>query len=185
MTRHIAISLLAAALGALTFQTAPGFANEAAFTSPRAGIMIENRQDFEVSLEIPRMDLKGSYWVAIASVKGHDDDWELVNELYREGKHRDPEMLELISRWQIDLVWPKFFVPKSPYRGRVFDGGQNPLRGLEPQPMILVVLKVDDALEEDFRTWFRRGAAGEGYPGIPDYSFAEDMVIARCPIFFP
>ncbi len=185
MTRHVTISLLITALGALTLQTAPGFASGSAFTSPRAGITIENRQDFEVSLEISRMDLKGSYWVAIASVKGDDDDRDRVNELYDEGKNRDPEMLELISRWQIDLVWPKFFVPKSPYRGRVFDGGQNPLLGLEPQPMILVVLKVDDALEEDFRSWFRRGAAGEGYPGIEAYRFTEDMVIARSEIFFP
>ncbi len=181
MKRHVAILLLISALGALT----PGFASEAAFTSPRAGLSIENRLDFEVTLEIPSMDLRDSYWVALASVEGYENDWERVNELYREGRHRSVEMLDLISKWQIDQVWPKFYVPMSPYRGRVFDGGQNPMRGLEPQPMILVVLRVDDALEKDIRDWFRRGAVGEGYPGFSESRFGDDMFLARCEIFFP
>lgn len=186
MKRQLAISSFFAASCAMALVAAPGFAGGgAAFTTPRSGSLVEHRQDFKVSLEIQDMDRDGSYWVAIASVTGHDDTWDRVKELYDQGKLRDPEMLELISQWQIDLLWPKFYVPKSPFQGRVFDGGTNPLRGLDPQPMILVLLKVDDALEEDFRTWFRQGAAGAGYPGIPALRFSEDMFVARCEIFFP
>ncbi len=186
MKRLVAISSLFAALCALALVPAPGFARDrAAFTHPRCGSLVENRQNFGVSLDVRDMDRDGSYWVAIASATGHDDTWDRVKELYDEERLRDPEMLELISQWQIDLVWPKFFVPTSPHQGRVFDGGVNPLRGLDPQPMILVLLEVDDALEEYFRTWFRQGAAGGGYPGIPASSFTEDMIVARCEIFFP
>ncbi len=162
-------------------------AGQAAFTSPRKGSIIENRQDFSVSIDIRDLDPDASYWVAIASVRGHDDTWDRVRELFDQGEQRSAEMADLVSAWDIDLLWPKYYVPKSklPYHGQVFDGGSNPLHGLEPQPMVLVLLEVDDALEDRFRAWFQRGSQGAGYPGIPFSVLRQEMVIARCEIFFP
>jgi hypothetical protein len=163
------------------------------FTAPRKGDTVTNRKDFGVSIEIDDFDkTTGHYWVAIASVTGAAN-WERVLELYKKSggksdeaaKAVQEEMKTLINGWKIDQVWPKFYVPLNPYQGRVFDGGQNPLYGLEPQPMILLILKVDDPLHNYIRKWFSDGAAGKGYPGIPAASFTENMMLARCEIFFP
>ncbi len=162
----------------------------AAFTAPENGETIVNRKEFPVSLEIAEFSPGGKYWVAIASVKTHGGTWEEVVELYEELKTgydesmRD-ELVRLIAEWDIDLYWPKFYVPENPYRSNVFDGGSNPLRGLEPQPMILLALNADDTLHRHFRRWLREGAAGQGYPGIPASSLGRDMILARCEIFFP
>jgi hypothetical protein len=160
------------------------------FTTPLKGDTIVNRKDFVVSLEISNFDKKtGHHWVAIASVTGHNKKWERVLGLYREsrGKHNAArtEMDKILSEWQIDQFWPKFYVPEKNYENRVFDGGSNPLKGLEPQPMILLIIKVDDRMQNNFRQWFKRGAAGNGYPGYPASILSENMVLARCEIFFP
>ena len=169
------------------------FSQGTGFTTPRKGDTIESRQDFVVSLEIDKFDnTTGHYWVAIASVTGAAN-WEKVIELYKKSagksgevaKAGQEEMKKLIGEWKIDQVWPKFYVPVSPYQGRVFDGGQNPMKGFEPQPMILLILKVDDTLQNYFRTWFQAGEAGKGYPGIPVSRFSQNMILARCEIFFP
>jgi len=59
------------------------------------------------------------------------------------------------------------------------------LEGLEPQPMILLILKVDDSLNNYFKQWFREGSKGKGYPGIPVSKLSKRMVLDRCEIFFP
>jgi hypothetical protein len=163
------------------------------FTTPRKGDTIENRQDFIVSLTIDKFDkTTGHYWVAIATVT-RSTNWERVLELYKKSgsksgdavREEQEEMKNLIAEWKIDQVWPKFYVPVSPYQGRVFDGGQNPMKGIDPQPMILLILKVDDTLQDYFRGWFQAGEAGKGYPGIPVSRFSQTMILARCEIFFP
>ncbi len=163
---------------------------EAFFTTPRRGAIIENRQDFSVAVQIEDTDPRGYYWVALASVSVNRETWKRVVELFNQinsgsGYDASSEMQRLLNEWAIDLFWPKFYIPKSPYQGRVFDGGTNPLHGLEPQPMILLVLKVDDALQNYFRNWLRSGTAGRGYPGIPASRLGRDMVLERCEIFFP
>jgi hypothetical protein len=159
------------------------------FTSPLKGDTITNRQDFVVSLEIGNFNEGGNYWVALASVTGHNNDWERVLELYKKsrGKNNEArkELNQLISKWQIDQFWPKFYISENPCQDHVFDGGQNPLKGLEPQPMILLILKVDDTLQNYFKQWLKNGAAGKGYPGIPVSRLPQNMILARCEIFFP
>ena len=162
----------------------------AAFTSRISGETIKHRKDFPVSVDIRDFDDSGNYWVAIASVSGHDKTWELVLKLRKQLQKKDDEkkkaeLQQLISEWPIDQFWPKFYVPESPYQSKVYDGGTNPLKGLEPQPMVLLILEVDDSLQSFFRRWFRDGAAGKGYPGIPVSRLGENMILARCEIFFP
>jgi hypothetical protein len=163
---------------------------ETGFTSPQKGDTIGNRKNFVVSLDIDDFDkTTGHHWVAIASVTGHNNKWDRVLELYRKskGEHNAArkEMNKLISEWRINQFWPKFFVPEESYEGNVFDGGKNPLQGLEPQPMILLIIKVDDKLQKNFRQWFRRGSEGKGYPGFPASILSGNMILARCEIFFP
>ena len=158
--------------------------------SPASGKKIVHRENFPVSVDIKNFDDSSNYWVAIASVSGHDDTWERVLELREQLRKKDDEKKEaelqkLISKWPIDQLWLKFYVPESPYQSKVFGGGSNPLKGLEPQPMVLLILKVDDSLQRFFRRWFRDGAAGKGYPGIPVSKLRPNMILARCEIFFP
>jgi hypothetical protein len=159
------------------------------FTSPLKGDTIEYREDFVVSLEIGNFVKGGNYWVAIASVTGYNNDWKSVLELYKKalGKNNEArkEMNELISKWQIDQFWPKFYVSESHCEDRIFDGGKNPLKGLEPQPMILLILKIDDPLQNYIEKWLKDGASGKGYPGIPASRLTGNMILARCEIFFP
>lgn len=177
-----AACLFVTALPALTFAQGGGF------TSPRKGDTIENRKAFMVSLQINDFDKSGHYWVAIATVTGHDSTWKRVLELYKESRNGNraarSKIKALIGEWQIDQFWPKFYVSKSPYEDVVYDGGINPLRGLEPQPMILLILKVDDPLTDFFKKWFKEGPK-KGYPGIGASELGRGMVIARCEIFFP
>ena len=163
---------------------------ETGFTLPQKGDTIKNRNDFVVSLEIGDFDkTTGHHWVAIASVIGHDKKWDRVLELYKESRDQRnaarKEMNKIISKWQINQFWPKFYIPERSYEGNVFDGGHNPLTGIDPQPMILLIIKVDDKLQNNFRRWFRRGSAGKGYPGFPAQILSENMILARCEIFFP
>lgn len=183
----------------LAFFVIPGFmfayGNWATgFTSPQAGDTIENRKDFIVSMEIDNFDkVTGHYWAVIASVTGHSGTWDRVLRLYQKIKVNNAkyeekavsEMKKLISNWELDLIWPKFYIPHSPYEGNIYDGGQNPLKGLEPQPMILLIIKVDDTMQKYIRKWFQNGEAGKGYPGIKAAKFSKKMILTRCEIFFP
>lgn len=183
------IIILVALLSSVTVRGI-AYGQRAAFTTPSRGSVVDNRRDFKVAVQIDNFESGGHYWVAIASVTGHAETWNRVLELYRQLRggrdtSKAAELVKLIGRWQGDLFWPKFFVPESPYEGRVFDGGSNPLHGLEPQPMILLLLKVDDRLQAYFRNWLREGSAGKGYPGIPASRLGKAMILARAEIFFP
>ncbi len=179
------VIVLLALLSSVAVPDAEG-QQRAAFTMPRKGSVVQNRRDFPVSVQIDNFEPSGYYWVAIGSVSGHAETWDQVLELYRaRDASKGGKLLKLIGGWQVDLFWPKFLVPKSPYEGKVFDGGSNPLHGVEPQPMILLLLKVDDPLQTYFRRWLREGSAGKGYPGIPASRLGKDMTLARTEIFFP
>lgn len=163
---------------------------KAAFTTPQKGETIMNRGDFIVTLEISDFDrTSGFHWVAIASVTDYNKTWARVMELYEKSRDRygykaKGEMIKLISEWKIDIFWPKFYIPENPYLGHVYDNWQNPMKGLEPQPMILLILKVDDALHLYFKQFLRENLQ-KGYPGISASKLAKNMILARCEIFFP
>lgn len=177
----------------LLIYASPGFifsqeSRRTGFTVPQKGDTLI-RPEFDVSLEIGNFDrTTGHYWVAIASVKSHLTSWDLVLELYEESRDKHNatrnKMNKLISEWQLNLFWPTNYIDKNPYEGMVNDGGKNPLKGLEPQPMILLIIKVDDRLQNEIRKWFRKGAAENFYPGFSASLLSENMVIARCEIFF-
>ncbi len=134
MNRYLlALSLGLVSANAWSSQTA----HAAIFTMPRQGDTIQSREDFAVSVEINDFGPNGTYWVAIASVTGHEETWDRVLELRERIKHSKDsaarsELSKLVEKWPITLFWPKFYVPENPYEGRIFDGGTNPLRGLEP-----------------------------------------------------
>jgi hypothetical protein len=155
------------------------------FLEPGKGTTILNRKNFPAKTQIDNMDENYHYWVAIASVKGHDSSWNKVLELRKdlENKEKKHQMLKLIGKWEVDLIWPKYYIKKNIYEGRVFDGGFNP--GNEPQPMILLVLKVDSKLNSEINKWFREGPR-KGFPGMEVEKIKHNMkILARCEIFFP
>lgn len=125
-------------------------------TFPSAGALIQNRLDFPVAWSIEKYDKDKSehlhYWVSIASV---NENKELA------------------------LHWPKFYVKSGQGQGRISDGGQNPFP--DPQPMVILLLRVDDAANQRFTAWLKRGPA-EGYPGLP---ISQSEIVARVPIVFP
>jgi hypothetical protein len=167
-------------------------AQNALFTNIKKGETITNRESFPVAISIANFDnSNGYYWVAIASVKQIESiDWKNTILLYNEAKKTNDvdkknELIKKISKWKIDLFWPKFYVPKSNYHSDLYDGGHNPLTGLEPEPMILVIMKVDDSINESFKEWFNGSKSGKGYPGFPLSKFSENIILGRCEIFFP
>ncbi|UCH92320.1 MAG: hypothetical protein JSV88_18765 [Candidatus Aminicenantes bacterium] len=159
--------------------------SKAIFLKPEKGKTIENRKDFLVNTQIFDYDANANYWVAIATVKGHSSSWQGVLELRRElnNEAKKSQMLKLISKWEIDLVWPKYFIKKKVFAGQVYDGGNNPRR--DPQPMILLILKVDSKLDNDINQWFDEGPE-KGWPGMNFEKINNNLrVLARCEIFFP
>ncbi len=127
-------------------------------TEPPSGALIKNRLDFPVAWAIDTFDKDRAanwhYWVSIASVKGNNNE--------------------------LDLHWPKFYVKAGQAQGRVSDGGQNPFP--YPQPMVILLLRVDDATNQRFIAWLRRGSSKGGFPGFP---VSTTEVVARVPIRFP
>jgi len=111
---------------------------DAVITEPPAGTLIQNRLDFPVAGSISDYNESRAanfhYWVSIASVKGNNKP---------------------------DFHWPKFYVKSGHFQGSIHDGGQNPLP--TPQPMIILLLRVDDATNQRFIRWFNRGVF-EGFP---------------------
>ncbi len=157
---------------------------ESTFTEPRNGETVGHRKSFTAAVDIEDYSSAGKYWVAIASVTGHERTWDRVLELREQVMTADDraarsELIELIGDWPLDQFWPKFFVKSNPYKAQVFDGGTNPLS--EPQPMVLLLLKVDDSLQEYISGWFK----DKDYPGIPATRLRRGMILARSEIFFP
>lgn len=126
---------------------------DAVITGPKPGTLIENRRSFPVAVSISdyRKDRASSchYWVSIASVKGNN---------------------------QPDLHWPKFYVKSGHFQGNIYDGGQNPLP--TPQPMIILLLRVDDSTNQRFIRWFKKG----NFDGL---KVNPSEIAASVPIRFP
>jgi len=95
---------------------------------------------------------KWHYWMSIASVKGNNEP---------------------------DLHWPKFYVKDGKSRGQLSDGGTNP--SSKPQPMFILLLRVDDATNQRFERWHEQGKT-EGWQGLP---VKQAEIVARVPIKFP
>ena len=174
----------------IAFGLAPAATADAAFTKPQPGETIQTRARFDVIVEIPNKEAKSKHWVAIATVTGHGDTWDEVRELreaFVASKSDDDrkKMLGLLADWEPLLLWPKFYVKESPMVGTVFDGGTNPMEGLVPVPMLLLLLEVDDTFHGYFQNWFTTGAERGFFEGIPADKLRPGMIIADCAIFFP
>ncbi len=130
---------------------------DSVITNPPPNSMIENRLDFPVSGSIDGYSTNRAsnlhYWVTIANV----------------GTDNNPH-----------LHWPKFYIKSANFRGRVSDGGQNPLP--EPQVMMIVLLRVDDTTNQRFIRWLKNGSNTGSYPGIPIRTSEMEITV---PIRFP
>lgn len=134
----------------------------AVFTEPSAGILIEDRADFGVAGSIQdyahdRVN-RLHYWVSLASVA-------------RRGAKSTP-----------DLHWPKFYVKTAQFEGRIYDGGQNPKQ--EPQTMMILLLRVDDATNQRFTRWLD-GPIFKGFRVNEQDRTRQIEVVANVPIKFP
>lgn len=127
---------------------------DARITDPQPNSLIKNRLHFPVSWAIANFDRDKNdgwhYWISIANVTDNGEP---------------------------DLQWPKFYVKKGQAVGRIFDGGQNPFP--DPQPMLILLLRVDDSTNQRFSAWLRQGAP---FPGLP---VNPREIAARVPIRFP
>lgn len=126
---------------------------DARITDPQPNSLITKRLDFPVSWSIANFDRDRNgwhYWISIANVTNNGEP---------------------------DLQWPKFYVKEGKSKGRIYDGGQNPFP--DPQPMLILLLRVDDATNQRFSAWLRQG---EPYPGLP---VKPREIVARVPIRFP
>jgi hypothetical protein len=123
---------------------------------PAPNARIENRLSFAVTGAIESYDRDREqhlhYWVSIATVAPGGAP---------------------------DVHWPKFYVKKGQFTGRVSDGGQNPYS--KPQEMLLLLLKVDDATSQQFERWLATGIS-LGYPGLRPNP---GDIVAQVPITFP
>lgn len=75
--------------------------------------------------------------------------------------------------------WPKFYVKSDSYTGLAHDGSINPLP--TPQPMVILLLKVDDATNQRFTEWMLDGPT-RGYPGL---NINPRQIVAEQPIRLP
>lgn len=157
---------------------------QAGIVLPEKGETVENQQAFPVFLDVQNLDPSANYWIAIATVKGYSQSKARVLELYgrQENEAAKAELLKLLSELQINLFWPKFPVDRASFSGDVYDGGNSPM---EPQPMILLLLKVSDTLDQRFSRWLTDCEEGKGCPGLPSALLRNNMILARNEIFFP
>ncbi len=170
----------------LLYLTTP-YSIRAEIMSPEKGEIIENRSAFPVVVEIPNFDSNGNYWMAIATVKNYagtkDRVLSILNSKTGQDEEAKEELVTIIANWKINQFWPKFVVKNGSDWGDVYDGGRNPRR--EPQPMILLLVKVSDALNQRFSNWLTDCEEGKACKGIPGVMLKENMIVSRTEIFFP
>ncbi len=126
---------------------------DARITDPPPGTLIRNRLNFPVSWSIANFDQARNgwhYWISIADIKDNGEP---------------------------NFHWPKFYVKEGQSTGRIYDGGQNPFP--HPQPMLILLLRVDDSTNQRFSEWLKKGAP---YKGLPVNT---REIVARVPIRFP
>ena len=125
--------------------------------SPQKNEAISLRAQFPVKVSIATydQDVKSGwhYWVSLANV---DDKGNKVSH------------------------WPKFYVKSGDFTGTVYEGGFNPLP--ERQPMVVLLLKVDDPNNQLFIKWMRAGTATGSFPGL---TINPAQIVAEQPITLP
>jgi hypothetical protein len=163
------------------------------FTSPQKGDTLI-RPDFNVSIDIGNFDnTTGHYWVAIASIKGkhQDGSWKRICELYKESRDNRStarrRVNELISNWKLNKFWPKEYISKKSCEISVNDSGKNysaKKKPPEPQPQVLLIIKVDDKFNNSILDWLDEGEEKDSWPAFPASRLSKNMILARCEIFF-
>ena len=132
-------------------------APQAVIVSPQKNEAITFRAQFPVQVSIPAYDqvVKSGqhYWVSLANV---DDKSHMVSH------------------------WPKFYVKSGNFTGTLFEGGFNPLP--VRQPMVILLLKVDDPTNQRFIQWMKAGTATGSFPGL---TIDPDQIVAEQPITLP
>lgn len=121
-------------------------------TNPAQNSLIKERENFPVSWSIANFEQeikKWHYWISIADVKN-----KIPN-----------------------LHWPKFYVKEAQGTDSIYDGGRNPFP--TPQPMLILLLRVDDAANQRFIGWLEKGAPYKGFPVNPE------EIVHQVPIKFP
>ena len=115
------------------------------------------------------------YWVGIASVKNADSFMAGTLSTDRDLVLKDME------GWQLDLIWPKYYIRDNPNVSSLFEGGVNPSPFL--QPAFIVIIKADNQLSGFINNWFKV-ASTKNFPGIPASRF-NGAIISKLEVFFP
>ncbi len=156
MNRHLAWLFMGLAL---LLAGAPGQAASpprALITDPVANALLSTRAEIPVTVSIDNYQqeiaARWHFWVSLANVDGKGHK---INH------------------------WPKFYVKAPVYTGKAYEGGFNPLP--QPQPMVILLLKVDDATNQRFEQWMKDGPS-KGYPG---FRVDPRQIIAEQPIRLP
>lgn len=126
---------------------------DAVITTPKRNTLIEHRLNFPVA----------------GSIKNFDKD--RAAGLHYWISIEDPTM---------NLHWPKFYVKNQYFRGNIFDGGQN--FSPDPQPMKILLLRVDGATSQSFVRWIKRGQQVGYWPGL---QVKQNEIVTNVPILFP
>ncbi|MBI5843879.1 MAG: hypothetical protein HZB23_04320 [Deltaproteobacteria bacterium] len=159
--------------------------------TPKPCELVANRNNFPVRVGVEGAEKGAQYWAAIATVQTDSRAWAETLELFERLKKNPKDkgvrssLEKAVKAWKPVQFWPKFLVSKSPHTYRLYDGGQNPLSGVEPQPMLILVVKVDQNLHERIKAWFRDGEKNK-WPGFSADDFAAQYeIVARTEIFLP
>jgi hypothetical protein len=156
MKRFMAVWALIVALVLGVVQIALAEAPQGEFTAPRANTLVTVRDTIPVAGSVANYAsdraAKWHFWVSLATVNGQKN---LVNH------------------------WPKFYIQNSPFKGMVYEGGFNPLP--TPQPVVLLILKVDEDVNQRFTQWLRDGPS-KGYPG---FRIDPRQIVGQQPIRLP
>jgi len=164
---------------------------DSSIVTPKRCELVESRVSFPFRVIVDGMDRKARYWTAMANVQTDNSVWPETLRLY-EKLRRNPRdqnarkaLEEAAKAWKPIKFWPKFAVTDSPMTSDMHDGGRNALKGIEPQPMIILVMKVDENLNKRIIQWFHNGPKA-GWPGFSADDFAPQYeIVVRTEIFLP
>ena len=148
------IFAMLAVVGLLTTVSSTAAQQKFEITSPKLLQIVKNRGDFEVAYDTApfKEGMKYVLGIATAQIDSENKVWDKFLDDYGNtpGIKAPREALKnWVADWQPYLFWPKFYVKNSDHRqGSVHDGVINPMEGIEPQPMILIILEIDKKLHK-------------------------------------
>lgn len=158
-------------------------------TNLERGQVVMQPSNFNVAYNIQDFDSDNAhYWMAIASVSNVEPEQinhvlDYTAELKKSwDDDLEAKLHNLLSSWELNNFWPKYYIKNRVGQGDVYEGGNNPLP--IHKPMVLLILKVDDRLNNYFISWFNRGEL-DGYPGISIDNLQDYMIVERCEILLP